>query len=81
MSTTEEQEEQEIKNFMIKVSSQLNLLFPDVGFSLTIFDHFSNTVVAQATNSEEDLTEVYQQMIAFTQKTAKTFRSKTSSRA
>lgn len=76
-----QKEEQEIRNFMIKVTEHLNLLFPEIGFSLTIFDHFDQTVVAQATNSEVDLTEVYRQMIEFTQKTSKTYMSKNSSRA
>lgn len=59
-------EEKEIKRFMNKVGISLEKLFPDVGFSLVIFDPFSQDVFSYISNSNYELTRVFKQMEKFT---------------
>ncbi len=59
------QEEKELYAFILKVGENLKKVFPEVGFSLVIFDHFSEDVISYVSNTEENLTPVFRQMVEY----------------
>ncbi len=65
---TEEEKHAEVIDLLSQLGTHMQELFPEHGFALTIFDHFSYDILGFVANSDDDLSLVFNKMAQLTSK-------------